>query len=132
MKPLASLSLDLDNLWAYQMTHGDEGWDDYGSYLDTLVPLVLERLAAEQLRITFFVVGQDAALDRNEKAIRALADAGLDVGETGAAALAGLLALVDEHRDALPVPETATVLLLVTEGVTDPANFERIVGRPPR
>ena len=33
MKPLASLSLDLDNLWAYQMTHGDEGWDDYGSYL---------------------------------------------------------------------------------------------------
>ena len=70
MKPLASLSLDLDNLWAYQMTHGDEGWDDYGSYLDTLVPLVLDRLAAERLRITFFVVGQDAALDRNEKAIR--------------------------------------------------------------
>jgi peptidoglycan/xylan/chitin deacetylase (PgdA/CDA1 family) len=80
MKPLASLSLDLDNLWAYQMTHGDEGWDDYGSYLDTLVPLVLERLAAEQLRITFFVVGQDAALDRNEKPIRALADAGHEIG----------------------------------------------------
>jgi diaminopropionate ammonia-lyase len=70
--------------------------------------------------------------DRCRQAIRALADAGLDVGETGAAALAGLLALVDEHRDALPIPATATVLLLVTEGVTDPANFERIVGRPPR
>ena len=70
--------------------------------------------------------------DRCRQAIRALADAGLDVGETGAAALAGLLALVDEHRDELPVPNTATVLLLVTEGVTDPANFERIVGRPPR
>jgi diaminopropionate ammonia-lyase len=70
--------------------------------------------------------------DRCRQAIRALADAGLDVGETGAAALAGLLALVDEHRDALPVPGTATVLLLVTEGVTDPVNFERIVGRPPR
>jgi diaminopropionate ammonia-lyase len=69
--------------------------------------------------------------DRCRQAIRALADAGLDVGETGAAALAGLLALVDEHRDELPVPDTATVLLLVTEGVTDPANFERIVGRPP-
>jgi len=25
----------------------------------------------------------------------------------------------------------STVLLLATEGVTDPANFERIVGRPP-
>jgi diaminopropionate ammonia-lyase len=70
--------------------------------------------------------------DRCRQAIRALADAGLDVGETGAAALAGLLALTDEHRDALPIPATATVLLLVTEGVTDPANFERIVGRPPR
>jgi diaminopropionate ammonia-lyase len=70
--------------------------------------------------------------DRCRQAIRALADAGLDVGETGAAALAGLLALVDEHRDELPVPDTATVLVLVTEGVTDPANFERIVGRSPR
>ena len=70
--------------------------------------------------------------DRCRQAIRALADAGLDVGETGAAALAGLLALVDEHRTELPVPDAATVLLLVTEGVTDPANFQRIVGRPPR
>jgi diaminopropionate ammonia-lyase len=70
--------------------------------------------------------------ERCRQAIRALANAGLDVGETGAAALAGLLALVDEHRTELPVPDAATVLLLVTEGVTDPANFQRIVGRPPR
>jgi len=40
--------------------------------------------------------------------------------------------VVEEHRDALPVPAGATVLLLATEGVTDPAGFERIVGRPPR
>jgi peptidoglycan/xylan/chitin deacetylase (PgdA/CDA1 family) len=80
MKPLASLSLDVDNLWAYQMTHGDDGWDAYSSYLDTLVPLVLDQFAAERLRITFFVVGQDAALERNEKAIRALADAGHEIG----------------------------------------------------
>jgi diaminopropionate ammonia-lyase len=70
--------------------------------------------------------------DRAEQAVRALAAAGLDVGETGAAALAGLTAVVEEHRDALPVPAGATVLLLATEGVTDPAGFERIVGRPPR
>jgi hypothetical protein len=80
MKPLASLSLDLDNLWSYQMTHGDEGWDAYDSYLDTLVPIVLELLREDRLRITFFVVGQDAALDRNEKPIRALAEAGHEVG----------------------------------------------------
>jgi diaminopropionate ammonia-lyase len=53
------------------------------------------------------------------------------VGETGAAALAGLMAVVDDHRAELPIPATATVLLLATEGVTDPAGFERIVGRPP-
>jgi peptidoglycan/xylan/chitin deacetylase (PgdA/CDA1 family) len=62
------------------MTHGDDGWDAYDSYLDTLVPLVLDLLAAARVRITFFVVGQDAALQRNEKAIRALADAGHDIG----------------------------------------------------
>jgi peptidoglycan/xylan/chitin deacetylase (PgdA/CDA1 family) len=80
MKPLGSLSLDLDNLWAYQMTHGDEGWDAYDSYLDTLVPTALDMLAEHRLRITFFVVGQDAALDRNEKQIRALAEAGHEIG----------------------------------------------------
>jgi hypothetical protein len=80
MKPLASLSLDLDNLWAYQMTHGDEGWDAYDSYLDALVPTVLDALAEQRLRITFFVVGQDAALERNEKQIRALAEAGHEIG----------------------------------------------------
>lgn len=70
--------------------------------------------------------------DRCRDALRTLAGLGHDVGETGAAALAGLMAVVEDHRDALPIPEQATVLLLVTEGVTDPVNFERIVGRPPR
>ena len=27
MKPIASLSLDLDNKWSYMKTHGDAGWD---------------------------------------------------------------------------------------------------------
>jgi diaminopropionate ammonia-lyase len=70
--------------------------------------------------------------DRCRDAIRSLAAAGLDLGETGAAALGGLTALRAEHGDELPVPAAATVLLLATEGVTDPVNFERIVGRPPR
>ncbi|HET6952151.1 MAG TPA: pyridoxal-phosphate dependent enzyme [Acidimicrobiales bacterium] len=66
------------------------------------------------------------------RAVRSLADAGLDVGETGAASLAGLAALLDDDRGIVRVPPDATVLLLVTEGVTDPAGFEDIVGRPPR
>jgi diaminopropionate ammonia-lyase len=89
-------------------------------------PLALPVVAAG---FTGFVAVDD---DRCRAAVRLLADADLDVGETGAAALAGLTALADEHPTAgLLTPDT-TVLLLATEGVTDPANFERIVGRPPR
>lgn len=68
---------------------------------------------------------------RARAALRALAGQGLDVGETGAAALAGLTALAGEHRAAVPLASDAVVVLLATEGVTDPVNFERIVGRPP-
>lgn len=70
--------------------------------------------------------------DRCRDAMRRHAEAGTDLGETGAAALAGLLAVVEDHRADLPIPAEATVLLLATEGVTDPVNFERVVGRPPR
>jgi hypothetical protein len=79
-KPLASLSLDLDNKWSYLKTHGDPGWDAYPSYLDTVVPRVLGILAARHLMITFFVVGQDAALERNQPVLRSIADAGHEIG----------------------------------------------------
>jgi diaminopropionate ammonia-lyase len=67
--------------------------------------------------------------DTCRRAIRLLAAAGLEVGETGAAALAGLLTVSEVAPDLLPAG--GTVLLLATEGVTDPAGFEAVVGRPP-
>ncbi len=79
-KPLASLSLDADNLWSYQKTHGDAGWDRYGSYLDVLAPRVLDFLAARGLTITFFVVGKDASLPENREPLAALASAGHEIG----------------------------------------------------
>lgn len=79
-KPLASLSLDLDNLWSYQKIHGDEGWEELPSYLDRLVPRVLDLLASRNLRITVFIVGQDAAEERNHASLRAIADAGHEIG----------------------------------------------------
>ncbi len=79
-KPLASLSLDLDNLWSYMKTHGDQGWESFPSYLDIVVPRVLDFLDKRGLKITFFIVGQDAALEKNHKAIRAIADAGHEIG----------------------------------------------------
>jgi peptidoglycan-N-acetylglucosamine deacetylase len=79
-QPIASLSFDLDNQWTYLKTHGDSGWETFPSYLDLLVPRVLEFLERRNLRITFFVVGQDAALERNHAALQTLAASGHHIG----------------------------------------------------
>jgi len=78
-KPLASLSLDLDNEWSYLKTHGDPGWKAFPSYLDVLVPRVLTFLQARRLTISVFVVGQDAARQGNWDMLRALAAAGHEI-----------------------------------------------------
>jgi len=80
MKPTASISLDIDNQWSYMKTHGDAGWEAFPSYLDLLLPRVVDFLAARRLRITFMVVGQDAALDKNREALGILARAGHEIG----------------------------------------------------
>ncbi len=79
-RPVASLSLDLDNLWSYMKTHGDEGWEALPSYLDLVVPRFLDIMARKGLRITVFVVGQDAALEKNHAALRSIGDAGHEIG----------------------------------------------------
>ena len=77
--PRASLSLDLDNLWSYMKTHGDPGWESFPSYLDVVVPRFLRSLAVNDLKITVFVVGQDAALPRNRSALRSIPRAGHEI-----------------------------------------------------
>ncbi|MCG3195864.1 MAG: polysaccharide deacetylase family protein [Candidatus Omnitrophica bacterium] len=79
-KPIASVSLDLDNEWTYLKVHGESSWRDYPSYLEIVVPRVLEFLKKRNLTITFFVVGQDAALEKNHAALRALSEAGHEIG----------------------------------------------------
>lgn len=79
-KPIASLSLDLDNLWSYMKTHGDPGWKSFPSYLDIVVPRVLEFLKKRNLLITFFIVGQDVSRQENHAAIRAISEAGHEIG----------------------------------------------------
>lgn len=79
-KPLASLSLDLDNKWSYLKTHGDTGWKTFPTYLDVFIPSVLSALERLKLKITFFVVGQDAALEKNAEYLRAITTAGHEVG----------------------------------------------------
>jgi hypothetical protein len=77
---LASLSLDLDNEWAYLRTRGDAAWQAYPSYLDVVVPRILDVLAKRGLRITVFVVGQDAALRGNRDALGSISAAGHEIG----------------------------------------------------
>jgi peptidoglycan/xylan/chitin deacetylase (PgdA/CDA1 family) len=79
-RPLASVSLDLDNKWSYMKTHGDAGWESFPSYLDLLVPRVLSFIAERKLSITFMIVGQDAALPANREPLGAIAAAGHEIG----------------------------------------------------
>ncbi len=76
----AALSLDIDNKWSYMKTHGGAGWESFPSYLDVLVPRVLDFLDRLNLRITFFVVGQDAALASNRDMLHELSRRGHEIG----------------------------------------------------
>ena len=78
-KPLCSVSLDLDNLWSYLKTHGDAGWDEYPSYLDIVVPRVLGFLKGRGHRITWFIVGKDAAEPKHHSVLHSLVTAGHEV-----------------------------------------------------
>lgn len=75
----ASLSLDLDNLWSYMKTRGDDGWQDFPSYFELLVPRFLDMLDDLSITMTVFVVGQDAALDKNKAVLKSIADAGHEI-----------------------------------------------------
>jgi diaminopropionate ammonia-lyase len=74
--------------------------------------------------------------ERAREAMRRLADERIVSGETGAAGLAAVMELMlnPAHaavRDGLHLGRESRVLALSTEGATDPANFQAIVGRSP-
>lgn len=74
---------------------------------------------------------------RAEEGMRALANEHIVAGETGAAGIGGLLEVIlgdhsAELRDVLGIMPRTRVLAICTEGATDPKNYERIVGSPPR
>jgi diaminopropionate ammonia-lyase len=71
--------------------------------------------------------------ERARQAMRDLAGAGVVAGETGAASLAGLAEATGgphagELRRVLGLGPASRVLLLCTEGATDPEAYRRIVG----
>lgn len=76
---MASISLDLDDQWSYMKVHGDEGWDKFPSYLDVVLPITLEVLDKLDIKITFFIVGQDAAIEKNHAVLKSIVDRGHEV-----------------------------------------------------
>jgi diaminopropionate ammonia-lyase len=71
-----------------------------------------------------------------EAGMRDLARIGLVAGETGAAGIGGLEALLaspmsESESSTLGVDSTTRVLLVCTEGATDPVAYRRIVGKSP-
>ena len=69
------------------------------------------------------------------QAMRELAHVDVVAGETGAASLAALAALMESDQPtpvqkALGLDEKARVLVLCTEGATDPQAWSQIVGKP--
>lgn len=61
------------------------------------------------------------------EATRALHRAGIEAGETGAAGIACLMAIRADSDFAERIPSDANVLVIVTEGATDPVAYQRIL-----
>lgn len=79
-RPVATLSLDLDNLWSYLKTRGDASWRSLPSFLDLVVPRALGFLDEREQPTTWFVVGQDAALPEHRPLLRSVSAAGHEIG----------------------------------------------------
>ena len=79
-KLIADLSLDLDNEWSYLKTHGDEVWNTFPTYLPKVIPLFLEILETHRLKITVFVVGQDAVIEANQPVLKTISAIGHEIG----------------------------------------------------
>lgn len=79
-RPRASISVDLDNLWAYQRTHGDPEWEQRGSYLHIAVPRMLDALDEAGCKATVFIVGADASRADAGQLLRQIGERGHEVG----------------------------------------------------
>ena len=78
-KLMESVSLVLDDKWSYMKVHGDAGWEKFPSYLDVVMPITLDALDRLDIKITFFIVGQDAAIEKNHHILKMIVDRGHEV-----------------------------------------------------
>jgi hypothetical protein len=78
-RPVASVSVDLDNLWAYLKTHGDPDWARLPSFLPAAVARVLGVLDGNRVTATFFAVGMDVEREDGAKAVAAASAEGHEI-----------------------------------------------------
>ncbi|QDV64915.1 polysaccharide deacetylase family protein [Crateriforma conspicua] len=69
-RPIASLSLDLDNRWAYLRAAGRDDWMNRPSYLPMAVDRIVDVLGELNLPLTVFLVGRDLTNKADCDAIR--------------------------------------------------------------
>lgn len=79
-KPVANLSIDLDDMWSYMKTAGLPGWQDHPTYLPIAIPRIRSILERHGIRLTVFVVGRDAAKRENRAGLAGLAEDGHEIG----------------------------------------------------
>jgi peptidoglycan-N-acetylglucosamine deacetylase len=75
----ASVSVDLDNEWAYLKTQGRDEWSNFPGYLPTVVPRILDLMKGMNQKITFFIVGKDALSPENSVAFSDISRAGHEI-----------------------------------------------------
>lgn len=80
MKPIASLSIDLDNEWSYLKVHGEEIWRNYPTYLPVAVPRILSFFRQQNQKLTFFIVGRDATIEANRECLGLISADGHEIG----------------------------------------------------
>lgn len=76
----ASISLDLDNMWAYLKTHGDPNWESFPGFFETAVPRFLDFFRKRGFPVTVFIIGKDASIPSNQSVLKSIADAGHEIG----------------------------------------------------
>lgn len=114
---LASLSIDLDDKWAYLRAQGDDAWEDRPSYLPEVVPRIVDFLGERGLPGTFFVVGEDLTRDAGAREVERIAQAGFEVANHSQSHLPWL--------DTLPLEEIEREIADAEEGIL------RVVGERP-
>lgn len=102
--------------------------------LDCYEPSMIAFRVLERVADGFMIIGEDAAVEVMKLLANPTAgDTPIVSGESGGVGLAGLLAVLKDVETAksIGLGPTSRVLVINTEGATDPALYTKLVGKTP-